>query len=80
MDSVNPDTLVETVIAGNQALIFQGPHEPWTHRQAFISVNGMIYTIVAQPEEPERYTQGIPYLERAWNLAVDSLAFFTPWR
>jgi hypothetical protein len=80
MDSVNPETLVETVIAGHQALIFHGPHEPWTHRQAFISVNGMIYTIVAQPEEPERYTQGIPYLERAWNLAVDSLAFFTPWR
>ncbi|MFU8773242.1 MAG: hypothetical protein ACNA8H_12585 [Anaerolineales bacterium] len=80
MDSVDPDTLVETRIAGLPAVIFRGPREPWTHRQAFISVDGMIYTIVAQPEEPERYAQGMPYLERAWNLMLDSLAFFTPWR
>jgi hypothetical protein len=80
METVDPNTVVETMIAGHEAVVFRGPNDPWTHRQAFISVDGMIYTLVAQPEEPERYPQGMEYLERMWNMVVDTLAFFTPWR
>jgi hypothetical protein len=80
MDTVVPGSVEETTIAGYPALTFRGPTEPWTHRQAFIDVGGLVYTIVAQPEEPGRFAAGIPHLERVWEMAVSSIAFFTPWR
>jgi hypothetical protein len=80
MDTVVPGSIEETTIAGYPAVTFRGPSEPWTHRQAFIDAGGIVYTIVAQPEEPERFAAGIPYLERAWDMAVETVAFFTPWR
>jgi hypothetical protein len=80
MDTVNAASVEETTIAGYPAITFRGPSEPWTHRQAFIGVDGLIYTIVAQPEEPERFAAGIPYLEEVWDMAVETLVFFTPWR
>jgi hypothetical protein len=78
--AVDPATVEETTIAGYPAVTFRGPRQPWTHRQAFIGVDGVIYTIVAQPEEPERFAEGMPYLEGVWDMAVETLAFFTPWR
>lgn len=80
MDTIVPNSLEETTIAGYPAVTFRGPTEPWIHRQAFIDVGGMAYTIVAQPEEPERFAAGLPHLERVWEMAVGSIAFFTPWR
>lgn len=78
--AVDAATVEQTTIAGYPAVTFRGPRQPWTHRQAFVGVDGMVYTIVAQPEEPERFAEGIPYLQRLWDTVVGSLAFFTPWR
>jgi hypothetical protein len=80
METIVPDSIEETTIAGHHALTFRGPTEPWTHRQAFVDVDGIIYTIVAQPDEPEHFSAGAPYLEEVWDLALETLAFFTPWR
>lgn len=73
--AVDHATLEETTMAGYTAVVFRGPRQPWTHRKAFVGVDGMIYTIVAQPEEPERFAEGMPYLEEVWDMGVESLGF-----
>lgn len=45
-----------------------------------ILVDGFIYTIVAQPFEPGRYPDGMPFLDRLWETVTGSLIFFDPWK
>lgn len=80
VDSIDPDSIEEIVIGGYPAVIFRNTAGPWASRQAMILVDGFIYTIVAQPAEPVRYPDGIPHLERIWDVVTGSLAFFDPWR
>lgn len=76
----DPASVVEMMIGGFPAVIFRDVNGPWPSRQAIINVNGTFYTLVAQPWDPERWPEGIPYLDNLWNTAVTSMQFFTPWR
>ena len=80
MEFIDETSVIETTIGGYPAVLFRNPSGPWTSRQAMISYNGFIYTIVAHPWEPERWPQGIQYLDNLWTTVVDSLAFFDRWR
>lgn len=77
---IDESSIQQTTIAGYPALTFRDPRGPWASRQAMILVDGFVYTIVNQPWEPERYPEGMPYLDRIWETVSGSLAFFTPWR
>ncbi|MCJ7626009.1 MAG: hypothetical protein MUO76_21160 [Anaerolineaceae bacterium] len=77
---IDETSLVDITISGYPAVVHRNPGGPWASRHALISKNGFIYTIVAQPWEPERWPQGMPYLDNLWTVVVDSLAFFDQWR
>lgn len=80
LDNIDETSLIDIAIGGHSAVVFRNPSGPWTSRQAMISYHGFIYTIVAQPWEPERWPLGMPYLENLWTTVIDSLAFFDRWR
>ena len=77
---IDMSSVVETSVGGHPAVIFRDPRGPWASRQAMILVDGNVYSLLAQPFEPTRYPQGIPYLDRLWDTVTGSLVFFTPWR
>lgn len=77
---IDTSNLQKTTIAGCPAAIFRDPRGPWASRQALILREGFVYTLVNQPWEPERYPEGMPYLDSIWNSVTSSLAFFDPWR
>ena len=80
MDTIEPGSIEEVIIGGNRAVIFRNTAGPWASRQAMILVDGFIYTIVAQPFEPGRYPDGMPFLDRLWETVTGSLTFFDPWK
>ncbi len=80
MDTIEPGSIEEVIIGGNPAVIFRNTAGPWASRQAMILVDGFIYTIVAQPFEPGRYPDGMPFLDRLWETVTGSLNFFDPWK
>jgi hypothetical protein len=80
MDTIEPGSIEEVIIGGNPAVIFRNTAGPWASRQAMILVDGFIYTIVAQPFEPGRYPDGMPFLDRLWETVTGSLIFFDPWK
>jgi hypothetical protein len=80
MDKVDASSLQDTKIGGHPAIIFRDLVGPWASRQAMIQVNGAVYTIVAQPFEPQRFPDGMDYLNRLWTTVTNSLEFFTSWK
>jgi hypothetical protein len=78
--NIDADSIVETTLNGYPAAHYRSVTGPWDSHNAVILVDGYVYTIVAQPWEPERYPDGIPYLDRLWDTITGSLAFFDPWR
>jgi hypothetical protein len=80
LDQIDAASVQDATLGGSPAVIFRDPRGPWASKQAMIVAGGYVYTIVAQPFEPERYPAGIPYLNRLWDSVAGSLAFFTPWR
>jgi hypothetical protein len=79
-DLIDAGSITDATMGGFPAVTFRNPQGPWASKQAMISVNGMIYTIVAQPFEPDSHPDGIPYLDQLWNTVAGSLAFFDPFR
>jgi len=80
MDVIDQDSVEDTTIMDYPAVTFRDPRGPWASRQAMIQANGHTYTLVNQPYEPERYPEGMPYVEAIWESVITSLAFFDPWR
>ncbi len=80
MDQIDQASLTDLTIGGYPAVAFIHVRSPWSDRSAYISVDGNIYTLLAQPYEPAQWPDGIPYLNRAWDTVVNSLQFFDPWR
>lgn len=78
--NVDPASISDEVIGGWPAVVFRSISGPWDARDAIIVVDGYVYTIVNQPWEPDRWPEGIPWLDRLWNSVTDSAAFFTRWR
>ncbi|MBN2548277.1 MAG: hypothetical protein JXB15_03900, partial [Anaerolineales bacterium] len=67
-------------VGGAPAVIYVDHNGAWPSRQALIISRGWGYTILAQPYGPDQWPAGLEDLERAWDTALDSIAFFTPWR
>jgi hypothetical protein len=80
LDLIDAASVADTTIGGAQAVTFRDPRGPWASRQAMIIYRDFVYTIVAQPWEPERFPSGIEYLDRVWDSVVGSVAFFNRWR
>jgi len=79
LEFIDAASVQDTTMGGAQAVVFRDPREPWASRQAMIVYRDFVYTIVAQPWEPERFPSGIEYLDRVWDTVTDSVAFFNRW-
>jgi hypothetical protein len=80
MEQIDAASVQDASIGGYPAVTFRSLQGPWPSRQAMIVVDGDVYTIVGEPWDPQRYPDGIPYLDRLWEAVTVSLAFFEPWR
>jgi hypothetical protein len=80
MDQIDAASVQDATIGGYPAVTFRSLQGPWPSRQAMIVVDGDVYTIVGEPWDPQRYPDGVPYLDRLWETVTGSLAFFDPWR
>ena len=79
LEFIEAASVQDTSLGGAQAVVFRDPRGPWASRQAMIVYRGFVYTIVAQPWEPERFPSGIEYLDRVWDTVTGSVAFFNRW-
>jgi len=80
LEFIDHASVQDTTIGGYPAVTFRSFQGPWPSRQAIIMVDGEAYTLVGEPWDPEKYPDGIPYLDRLWDAISGSLAFFDPWR
>lgn len=80
LQRADPASVQDAQIGGYPAVIMRTVDDPWATRTAGVLVNDQGYTILAQPWEPERWPDGVPYLERVWETVISSMAFFDPWR
>lgn len=80
MRFIQPGTLEEGTLGGYPAATFIDTNGAWPSRQAVILVDGEVYTILVQPEDPTRFPDGVPIAHQAWQMIRDHLAFFDPWR
>jgi hypothetical protein len=71
----------ETVIGGQPALTYLDPDTiPGPLRTGHVLANGLVYTLWASPYDPERYPEAVADLDRIWEMAAGSMAFFSPFR
>ncbi len=80
MQFIEPGSMQEGRLGGYPAATFIDTNGAWPSRQAVILVDGNAYTLMVQPLDPERFPDGVPVAERAWQTVADNLAFFDPWR
>lgn len=73
-------SIQDTTVAGYPAITYRHLAGPWATRDADVSVNGRVFTILAQPWEPVLWPQGIPFLDRVWDTVIRSIRFYDPWR
>jgi hypothetical protein len=71
----------ETIIGGRPALAYLDPDTiPGPLRTGHVLANGLVYTVWASPYDPERYPEAVADLDRIWEMAAGSIAFFSPFR
>jgi hypothetical protein len=71
----------ESAIGGRPALTYLDPNTiPGPVRTGHVLANGLIYTVWASPYDPERYPEAVADLDRVWEVAAGSMAFFSPFR
>ena len=80
VENSDPNSAAPATIAGHPAVTYDFIAGPWRQRNAAVVVNDRVYTFVAQPWDPELFPQALPDVERLWNTASSSIAFFNPWR
>jgi hypothetical protein len=69
----------ETVIGGRPALTYLDLTAiPGPIRTGHVLANGLVYTIWASPYDADRYPQTVAALDRIWEMAAGSMAFFSP--
>jgi hypothetical protein len=78
-EQIDPASVTETTIGGYPAVIFDFTGGPWRQRNARILVDDRIYTFVGQPWDADLFPQALADVERLWNMASESIAFFDPW-
>jgi hypothetical protein len=77
---VNPDTLVETEIAGYPALTYIDDRGPLPSLSGFVQTDDYLYSLVANPYDPATYREQSEVIDEIWGMAIDTLAFFDPWQ
>jgi len=80
VENSDPSSAVTATIGGYPAITYDFVAGPWRQRNAAVVVNDRVYTFVAQPWDQELFPQALPDVERLWNTAGSSIAFFDPWR
>jgi hypothetical protein len=73
------ESITDMTISGHPAVAFLDTNGAWVSRQAHISVNGLIYSILIQPYDPDLFPEGILYANKAWDMLTTSIRFFDPW-
>jgi hypothetical protein len=82
LEYIDAASVQTTTIGGAPAVTFitPPPQAAFGARQALIVTNGLKYTIVNQPYDAQQFPEGMAFVDRIWNTAVDSIAFFDAWR
>ncbi|MFN8466850.1 MAG: hypothetical protein U0X20_14955 [Caldilineaceae bacterium] len=80
VENSDPNSTVPATLGGHPAVTYDFVAGPWRQRNAVVVVDGRVFTFVAQPWDPELFPQALPDVERLWNTASSSIAFFDPWR
>jgi hypothetical protein len=71
----------ETVIGGRPAVTYlDSSAVPGPLRTGHVLANGLVYTIWASPYDLDRYPEAVANLDRIWEMAAGSMAFFSPFR
>jgi hypothetical protein len=71
----------EGVIGDQPALMYLDDTSfPGPNLTGQVLANGLVYTVWARPYNPERFPQAVADLDRIWETAVGSMAFFSPFR
>jgi hypothetical protein len=79
-EQIDPASVTSATIGGYPATIFDFTGGPWRQRNATIVAGNTVYTFVAQPWDSELFPQALPDVERVWQMANESIAFFDRWR
>lgn len=79
-DNIDPNSVAPTTIAGYPAVTYDFVTGPWGQRNAAVVVGDRYYTFVVQPWDAGRFPQALSDVQRLWQTASESLAFFDPWR
>jgi hypothetical protein len=80
VENSDPNSATPATIAGYPAMTYNFISGPWLQRNAVVVVNDRVYTFVAQPWDANLFPQALRDVERLWNTASNSIAFFDPWR
>ncbi len=80
VENSDPNSAVAVTLGGHPAVAYDFVAGPWRQRNTIVVVDGRVYTFVAQPWDSELFPQALPDVERLWNTASSSIAFFDPWR
>lgn len=78
-EQIDPASVQRTTIAGQPAVVYDFTGGPWRQRNAQIVAGDSIYTFVAQPWDQEMFPQAQADVERLWQAATGSIAFFDRW-
>jgi hypothetical protein len=77
---IDANSVQTTTIAGYPAVVYDFTGGPWRQRNAQIVVGDWVYTFVGQPWDAVDFPEALPDVERLWNAAAESIAFFDNWR
>ena len=76
----DPATFKDFTAGGYPGVEYAIPSGPYGQRGAMILSDRGTYSIVANPYDPNMFSESIPVIDGMWDTAVSSLQFFTPWR
>lgn len=77
---IDPATIEEAEIAGYPALTYIDARGPLTSLSGFVLTDDYLYSLVANPYDPAVYPEQSAAIDAMWGTALDTLAFFDPWR
>jgi len=77
---VEPGSVQDITLDGKPAIAFIDTDGPWWHRLTVVIANDTVYTINMNPYDEAQYPEMIADADRLWNTAIDSIAFFTPFK
>ncbi len=77
---LDPSSFEETTIGGAPAITYFDNRGPVGQIGAHIVADDRIYTMVANPYDHTLYPEQSAVVDQMWPAALESLAFFDPWR